>query len=213
MSYGFLQCNFPNNQIFENVILQKQHNHVADHTAFEVEKYQQQMKLQTSASNDKLPNQILIFATTVAPDEVQARLPDADTVKRVLRRTRPSNRPKDQQKLPELAIDKQSVKMPPIFFITTTALTQMCLFFTRHLRCLPSCNTWEYGWYLLGDSTFVLSTLYHPGFGQWYLPLQPLAYTLLQRKTHDNLRNTATCSLRKNRKTYVIAETTYTLHP
>ena len=64
------------------------------------------MKQEASISNDK-PNHILTFATPAAPDEVKARLPDADTIKRLLCRTRASYQPKDPETLQVLVIDNQ----------------------------------------------------------------------------------------------------------
>ena len=64
------------------------------------------MKLSALNSNDK-PNQILTLTTAAASDEVKATLPDAETMKRVLRRTRSSHRPKDHQNLRQLTIENQ----------------------------------------------------------------------------------------------------------
>ncbi|KAL8598429.1 hypothetical protein ACOMHN_032706 [Nucella lapillus] len=64
------------------------------------------MKQKASTTNEK-PNQIFTFTAAAASDEVQARLPAADSVKRVLRRARAAHRPKDPQTLEELIIDGQ----------------------------------------------------------------------------------------------------------
>ena len=56
----------------ENANLLSQHNHIGDNIAVEVEKYRFQMKRQAETTNDK-PNQILIFITAAASDEVKAR--------------------------------------------------------------------------------------------------------------------------------------------
>ena len=64
--------------------LAKPHNHPSDKTAVEIEKCRQIMKQQANSTNDR-PNQILTFSTATAIDEVKARLPQPDTVKRVLR--------------------------------------------------------------------------------------------------------------------------------
>ncbi|KAL8560161.1 hypothetical protein ACOMHN_021656 [Nucella lapillus] len=64
------------------------------------------MKQKASTTNEK-PNQIFTFTAAAASDEVQARLPVADSVKRVLRRARAAHRPKDPQTLEELIIDGQ----------------------------------------------------------------------------------------------------------
>ena len=78
---------------YEQPHLQREHNHISDKVAGEVEKHRQHMKLSAQNSNDK-PNQILTLTTAAVSDEVKARLPDAKTMKRVLRHTRSSHRPK-----------------------------------------------------------------------------------------------------------------------
>ena len=83
---------------YEQPNIQREHNHISDNVAGEVEKHRQHMKLSAQNSNDK-PNQILTLTTAPASDEVKARLPHAETMKRVLRRTRSSHSPKDPQNL------------------------------------------------------------------------------------------------------------------
>ena len=83
--------------------LAKTHNHPSDKTAVEIEKCRQIMKQQANSTNDR-PNQILTFSTATSLDEVKARLPQPDTVKRVLRRARAQHRPKDPSSLQELTI-------------------------------------------------------------------------------------------------------------
>ena len=50
-------------------------------------------------TNNDRPNQILTFSTATARDDVNARLPQPDTVKRVLRRAREQYRPTDPSSL------------------------------------------------------------------------------------------------------------------
>ena len=83
--------------------LAKPHNHPSDKTAVEIEKCHQIMKQEANSTNDR-PNQILTFSTATSLDEVKARLPQPDTVKRVLRRARAQHMPKDPSSLQELTI-------------------------------------------------------------------------------------------------------------
>ena len=87
-------------------MLVKVHSHPADGTAVSVEKCRHSMKTTASTANDN-PNQILSFAAAAVPDEVQARLPAAEMIKRVLRRVRANHRPKDPNTLRELIIEGQ----------------------------------------------------------------------------------------------------------
>ena len=87
----------------------KQHGVVLDHPsdkiAVEIVKCRQIMKQQANSTNDR-PNQIITFSTATALDDVKARLPQPDTVMRVLRRARAQHRPKDPSSLQELTIPK-----------------------------------------------------------------------------------------------------------
>ena len=94
------------NKEYTGARLVKEHSHPADETGVSVEKCRHSMKSSASTANDK-PNQILTFAAAAAPDEVQARLPAAETIKRVLRRVRAHHRPKDPNTLHELIIEGQ----------------------------------------------------------------------------------------------------------
>ena len=71
------------NKEYTDAMLVKEHSHPADVTGMSVEKCPHSMKSTASTPNDK-PNQILSFAAAAVPDEVQARLPAAETIKRVL---------------------------------------------------------------------------------------------------------------------------------
>ena len=81
------------NKEYTGARLVKEQSHPADETGVSVEKCRHSMKSSASTANDK-PNQILTFAAAAAPNEVQARLPAAETIKRVLRRVRAHHRPK-----------------------------------------------------------------------------------------------------------------------
>ena len=81
------------NKLYENALLVKQHSHLADQTAVPVEQCRQSMESKASTTNDK-PHQIFTFSAATDPNEVEARLPAADTAKRVLRRVRSAHRPK-----------------------------------------------------------------------------------------------------------------------
>ena len=72
--------------------LAKPHNHPSDKTAVYIEPCRHIMKQQAHTSNNR-PNQILTFSTATARDEVKARLPEPDTVRRVLRRFRAQHIP------------------------------------------------------------------------------------------------------------------------
>ena len=82
------------------------------------------MKQQANSSNDR-PNQILTFSSATALDEVKARLPEPDTVMRVLCRARAQHRPKDPSSLQELTIPNHWSQTGPIqhsSFITITVM-------------------------------------------------------------------------------------------
>lgn len=173
---------------FEQPQVIKEHNHLADHTSVAVEKLRQGMKEQACTTNDK-PNQIFTFSTAAAPDEVKTRLPTADTVKRVLRRTRAAHRPKDPQRLQDLVIENQWTQTAgdaPTAFLHfdngPDADERVVVFSTQdHLQRLASCDTW------CMDGTFAVAPHL---FGQLYVihgsvngVFLPLVYALLQRKT------------------------------
>ena len=78
-------CCCVKNKEYTDAVLVKEHSHPADQTSASVEKCRHSMKTTASTANDK-PNQILSSAAVAVPDEVQARLPAAEMIKRVLRR-------------------------------------------------------------------------------------------------------------------------------
>ena len=92
------------NKEYTDAMPVKEHNHPADVTGVSVEKCRHSMKSTASTANDK-PNQILSFAAV--PDEVQARLPAAETIKRVLRCVHANHQPKDPNTPRELIIEGQ----------------------------------------------------------------------------------------------------------
>lgn len=176
------------NKQYENAVLVKQHSHPADQTAVDIEQCRQSMKGKASTTNDK-PNQIFTFTAATAPDEVKARLPAADTVKRVLRRVRAAHRPKDPQTLRELTINdqwSQTTGDHPTNFLKydngPDADERVIVFATEsHLQRLASCDTW------CMDGTFAVAPhLFHQLYviqGRFNGVFLPLAYALLQRKT------------------------------
>ena len=169
----------------------KEHSHPADETGVSVEKCRHSMKSSASTANDK-PNQILTFAAAAAPDEVQARLPAAETIKRVLRRVRAHHRPKDPNTLHELIIEGQwsqtSGEHPTTFLKYDNgqdADERVVIFATdAHLQQLASCEVW------CMDGTFAVAPrLFHQLYvvqGKCNGVFLPLAYALLQRKTQTS---------------------------
>ena len=101
----------------------------------------------TGTSNDE-PNQKLAF--TAAPDEVKARLSDADTIKRLLHRTRASHWPKDPQMLQALVIHNQGAQTAGdnstnfLHYDNRPEADEHIIVFAirEHLRHLSSCETW-----------------------------------------------------------------------
>ena len=146
------------------------------------------MKQEANSTNDK-PNQILTFSTATALDEVKARLPQPDTVKRVLRRARAQHRPKDPSSLQELTIPNHwSQTVGPnttqfLYYDNSHEAEECGIIFSTedHLHRLATCDTW------CMDGTFsVAPWLFHQLYvihGQIDNVFLPLAYVLLQRKT------------------------------
>lgn len=175
---------------YEGASLNTNHNHITDNIAAEIEKTRQEMKSTAKSSNDK-PNQIVTFTTSTASDEVKARLPEVDTLKRVLRRTRATHRPPQPQTLRELTIQHpytQSVGEDPTNFLLydngPEADERVMVFATEnHVQQLASCDKW------CMDGTFAVAPLL---FTQLYViqglvngVFLPLVYALLQRKTQS----------------------------
>ena len=117
------------------------------------------------------------------------RLPEADTMKRVLRRVRAAHRPKDPRTLRELTIQdqySQTVGENPsnfLHFDNGPDADEWVIVFSpqTHIRRLASCDTW------CMDGTFSVAPLL---FTQLYViqgqvsgVFLPLVYALLQRKT------------------------------
>ena len=94
------------NKLYDNAALVKQHGHPADQTAVTVDQCRQSTKRKASTTNDKL-HQIFTFSAATAPNEDKARLPAAETVKRVLRPVRSADRPKDLHTLLDLITNYQ----------------------------------------------------------------------------------------------------------
>ena len=179
------------NKEYTDAMLVKEHSHPADVTGVSVEKCCHSMKSTASTANDK-PNQILSFAAAAVPDEVQARLPAAETIKRVLHHVSTNHRPKDPNTLRELIIEGQwsqtTVQHP------TTSLKydngpdadeRVVIFATEvHLQQLASCEVW------CMDGTFAVAPrLFHQLYvvqGKYNGVFLPFACALLQRKTKSS---------------------------
>ena len=136
------------NKQYENAVFVKQHSHPVDQTAVVVKHCHQSMKHKARMTNDKT-KQILTFAAAVPSDEVQARLPAADTFKRVLRRVRTVYRPKHPHTLSELITDgqwSQPTGEYPTNFVQyddgPDTNERVIVFATQaHLQKLASCGT------------------------------------------------------------------------
>ena len=187
---GTVKCSavLKTNKQYKNAVLVEQHSHPADQTAVDVEHCHHSMKHKASTTNNK-PNQILTFAAAAPSDEVQARLPAADTVKRVFCRVCAAHRPKDPHTLSELIIDgqwDQTTGEHPTNFVLydngPDADECVIVFATQaHLQKLDSCDTW------CMDGTFAVAPhLFHQLYviqGHYNGVFLPFAYALLQRKT------------------------------
>ena len=137
-------------------------------------------------------NQILSFAAAAVPGEVQARLPAAETIKRVLHRVRANHLPKDPNTLRELIIEghwsQTSGEYPTTFLKYDNgpdADERAVIFVTEvHLQQLASCEVW------CMDGTFAVATrLFHQSYvvqGKYNGGFLPFAYALLQRKTQTS---------------------------
>ena len=82
----------------QNPQLLKQHIHGANHNKVNVQKCRHEMKVRAKTSLDK-PNQIYVHANADLKEEARATLPNPETIKRVLRRTRSENRPPEPRSL------------------------------------------------------------------------------------------------------------------
>ena len=173
---------------YEDATLQTVHNHISDNVGAEIEITRHGMKSTAKTTNDK-PNQIVTFATSTASDQVKARLPEADTLKRVLRRVRAAHRPKEPQTLQELSIQHpwtQTVGDNQTDFLLFDngphADERVIVFATEdHVRKLAGSDKW------CMDGTFAVAPLL---FTQLYViqgivngVFLPLVYALLQRRT------------------------------
>lgn len=167
------------------------HCHPADDVAVDVEKCRQGMKRKATSSLDK-PNQIFTFATASVADAVKARLPAADTCKRVLRRARASNRPKEPQSLQELTISGEwavTAGDSPVQFLLydsgPDSDERVIIFATEeHLQQLAAADTWCMdGNFAMAPSVFMQLYVIQGRVDGIFLPL---AYALLQRKTQSS---------------------------
>ena len=179
------------NKKYTDAMLVKEHSHPTDVTGVSVEKCRHSMKSTASTANDK-PNQILSFAAAAVLDEVQARLPAAETIKRVLRGVRANHRLKDPNTLRELITEGQwsqtSGEYPTTFLKYDNgadADERVVIFATEvHLQQLASCEVW------CMDGTFAVAPrLFHQLYvvqGKYNGVFLPFAYALFQRKSQTS---------------------------
>ncbi|XP_076044781.1 uncharacterized protein LOC143027383 [Oratosquilla oratoria] len=143
----------------------------------------QSMKRKATVTNDR-PNQILSFTIADLDDEVKARMPRPETSKRVLRRVRSANRPRDPQSLQEL--DISGTWASNLLFDNGPEADERVIIFASpaHLEKLIASDEWCMdGTFSVAPRLFTQLYVIQGRVGEGYLPL---AFALLQRKTQTS---------------------------